>query len=107
MDRVDLMTLRHVEDCRDVEVGFDRSPAVRRADEKRLVCLVAMKRKAVLVAIDGHGPQPELGGGAKAPDGDLGSVRNEQLLHACRVAITSSAGPGNPSVLRIAPSAPI
>ena len=47
-----------------------------------------MRREPVLVAVDRYGAKPELRGGTKTSDRDLGTVRDEQLLHADLKMIT-------------------
>ncbi len=82
MNRVDAVAQRHFDDGRDVQVRADRLASFGRSDQKRFVGLEAVQREAILVAVDRHGLQPELGGGAKTADGDFRTVGDEQLLHS-------------------------
>jgi hypothetical protein len=60
---------RCADDVGDVEVGLERLLAL--ADQVALVGLEAVQREAVLVGVDGDGPDAEFGGGAHHADGDL------------------------------------
>ena len=66
----------------DIEIPLDRLAAVRRADQIRFIRLETMQGKAVFVGIDGHGAQPQFGGGAENADGDFTSIGDENFA-AC------------------------
>jgi hypothetical protein len=77
MNRVHPLSLGDCNDCVDVEVRPHRLAALRRTNQKCLVGLEAMKREAILVAVDRHRPETQLGGGPEAADGDLRTVGDE------------------------------
>ena len=81
MNRVDSPLTSDGEDAGDVQVRADRLSPVDRPYLERLVGFEAMKREAVLVAVDGHRSQAELGGGPETPDGDFRSIGDKKLLH--------------------------
>ena len=68
----------------DVQVGANRFAATFGANQERFISLEAMQREPVLVTVDGHGPQPQLGAGTQAADGDLRTIGNQQLAHVPR-----------------------
>ena len=77
MDRVYRGALGCVEDLVDSQIGVDRPLSL--ADEIRLVRLVAMLVEAVLLAVDGDGPDAEFVAGAEDANGDLAAIRAEHL----------------------------
>ncbi len=84
MNRVRAAVLRDGENGVDVQVRADRLAALRGTDLKRFVGLEAMQRKAILVAVDRDGAEPELGSGTETADRDFRSVRGEDGAHRGR-----------------------
>ena len=84
MNRVDSALASDGEDAGDVQIRADRLSAVDRPYLERLVGLEPMQGEAVLVAVDGHRSQAELGGGSETPDGDFRSIGDKKLLHGER-----------------------
>ena len=66
---------RDVDEFVDGEVGPHRTHTG--ADEVALVCLVTVQRDPILVAVDRHRPQTQLGACAKYADGDLSAVGDQ------------------------------
>jgi hypothetical protein len=64
------------------EVGLDR-PFVA-ADEISLVGFRPMQREAILLRVDRHGTQAELGGAPHDPDGDLATVGDQNATYRLR-----------------------
>ena len=81
----------------DVEIRADRLAALRRTDQEGFVSLEAMQGKAVLLAVDRDRPEPELGGGAEASNGDFRSVGNQELTHD--INADTVAAPVHPRIL--------
>ena len=65
----------------DIQVRPDWLAAFRRPDQKCFIGLEAVQREAILVAVDRHRTQPELGGSPEAANRDLGSIGDEQFFH--------------------------
>ena len=68
---------RQGDDFVDSQVGVDGRLAL--ADQIGLVGLVAMQGELVLLGIDGHRADTQLGTGAKDPDGDLSAIGGHNL----------------------------
>jgi hypothetical protein len=84
MDGVRTGPFRHRDDLVDIEVGADRLAPLGGTDGVGLVRLEPVRGKAILVAVNRHRAQSELGGGAETADGNFRPVRNEELLHRVR-----------------------
>ena len=77
MNRVRSGLARDADDIVDRQIGLDRAEPL--ADPIGLVRLEAVQRDAVLVRIDGHGLEAELGAGAKNADRDLAAIGDQQF----------------------------
>ena len=72
------MSFAIADDALDVEIRGDRSASL--ADHVRLVRLEAVDAEAVLLRVDRHRAQAELGGRPEDADGDLAAVGCEDLF---------------------------
>ena len=77
MNHVHALLLREGDDAGDVEIRADR--AFADADQVRLVRLETMDRKPVLLGVDGHGAETQLGSRAKNADGNFAAVGDQQF----------------------------
>ncbi len=88
VDGVDVLSARQVDDLVDGEVGIDRPFPL--ADQVGLVGLVAVQREPVLLRVDRHGTDPQLGAGAEDANRDLAAVCCHDLLELPDLHQTSS-----------------
>ncbi len=79
VDGIDFVAFRQGDDAGDVEVGADRLAGL--AGAVGFVGLEAVQGEAVLVGVDRHRADAQLGGGAKDADRDLAAVGDEELLN--------------------------
>src|SRR5262249_45090359 len=82
MNRVDALCLGDGDDRLDVQIRPDRFATLHRSDEKRLVSLEPMQRKAIFVAVDRDGSETKFGRRPEAADGNFRAIGDEQLSHA-------------------------
>jgi len=82
MDGLDPGFVRDAQNVPDIEIRFDRPLAA--ADEIALIRLGAVQREAVLLRVDGHGPQAELARGPHDTDGDLSTVGDQNASNSLR-----------------------
>ena len=75
------------DDLRNVEIGGDRLQPL--ADQVGLVGLLPVHVHLVLLRVDGHGADAELGARPEHADGDLATVGHQ---HALDGAVESSLG---------------
>src|ERR1700733_13853192 len=77
MDRVNFLFLGQRNDARNIEIRLDW--ALAGADQIGLIRFKAVQRQPVFLRIDCYGPQPELIGRAKNPDGNLAPIGRKQF----------------------------
>ena len=80
----------HADDLVDIEIGADRM--ARLADHVGLVGLLTVDRAAVLERVHRHGAGTEFVCGAERPNGDLATVRDQDLSEHAHLAGRSSSG---------------
>ena len=94
MNRIDVMVPRDSDDLVDRKICLQSPPAL--ADLIGLIGLEAVQGKPVLPGIDGKRPNPQLGRGAKYPDGDLGAIgdrsRRMELLEVLEITLSTPSG---------------
>ena len=95
MDGVDAMPDRDIDDGVDIEIGLQGF--VVGADLVGFVCLVAVRRKAVLVRVDGDRLQLQFGGGPQNAYRDLATVGDQDFLDSgLHVLLLQTQGPTDP-----------
>ena len=69
---------------RNIQIPLHRRPALHRPDQVRFIRFEPVQRKAILVRVNGHGPQPQFGCRPENADGDFTPVGNEQFSHTIK-----------------------